>query len=125
MLDGVMGIVQFGADGTDPRALYVLEHPLHPVGIDRLDIVIEEKKDFGPGMLDAEVVDAGVIEGRRPGDYLTTRIATELCIIVEGFGLGAAVLDDYDFIVVVTRALDGGDAARKRGTVVFAWNDDG
>src|SRR5262249_24594729 len=73
----------------------------------------------------AEVVDTGVIEGRRPGDHPETGIATKLGVVVERLGLGAVVIDDYDFVVFVSGAQNGGKASLQRGTVVLIGDDDG
>src|SRR4029077_17480125 len=77
----------------------VFEHRGEPVWRHHLDIVVEEQELFSLRVSNAEVVDRRVVEPVVPSVDLTSRWKRRE--VLDGVRLGAAVVDDKDFVPVV------------------------
>ena len=67
VLDGVVGVVEHGADAADIGAHGMRHHFVEPVGGEDLEVVVEEGEDRSFGGADGEIVDRGEIERRVVG----------------------------------------------------------
>ena len=107
MLEGLVGIKQFCAYAADLWANGMGKHLPQPIRRDDLDVVVDEAYDFAPGLRDTVIIDGGVVEGLVVGHYAHAGVlARNPGEILERIGIGASIVKDQDFKILVVGFLD-------------------
>ena len=110
MLNASIPIQQLRTDGPHVGALRMLEHRRQPVGLNHLDVVVQEEQLLAARMPDAKVVQRRVVERLAPLVHLASR--RKRGEILHGVGVRALVVDDDDLVAIVIGA---GPDALERG----------
>lgn len=96
VLDHIVLPQQLGAYRPDIGSHGQAHHFLEPIGMQDLDIVVNEPDVFARGEVDTDVVEGGIVERiRMRQDAHTARL--EFVEVVQSLGIAGLVIDDDEF----------------------------
>lgn len=91
---------QLGAYRSNIRSYGQTHHFLEPVGMQDLDVVVDQPDVFPRGELDTDIVQGGVVEGIGVRQDAYTA-GLEFVEVLQGLGIAGLVVDDDEFQIRV------------------------
>src|SRR5262249_15571129 len=124
VLHAAIRIDEFRADAANSREKAKSNHLHQPIGLEDLDVVVEEEQHFAGRGTRADITSLRIIKSFRVSDDADALCSGEFFVISKDIRIGAFVIDEDDFYVRIIGMMEKAIyASAQHGDVVDRWND--